>query len=93
MTLTDNALICSQCYYFLKNIETFRTRSIEVQKKLVSYNMGFCMNLSDLPCSNYMYSTQGTGKDGRTRHTLVPIRATEEKTMREQTSYATITLN
>ncbi|KAG5891058.1 hypothetical protein JTB14_005695 [Gonioctena quinquepunctata] len=36
--LSKNTIICTQCYYFLKNIENFKLKCIENQNTLLNYN-------------------------------------------------------
>lgn len=93
MTLTKDALICLQCYYFLKNIEKFRAKCIEVQKKLMNYS---CTNLfsdSETRQENYTYSSKGINKDAKISHTFVPVRTTEVNRSKSQIPDDAITNN
>lgn len=93
MTLTKDSLICLQCYYFLKNIERFRAKCIEVQKKLINYNCSNLCSGSDSWRENYVYSSKGINKGDEISHTYVPVRSTEVNRSRSETPDCTTTNN
>ncbi|CAH1117558.1 unnamed protein product [Phaedon cochleariae] len=37
--ITKDSIICTQCYYFLKNIENFKQKCIDNQKMLINHNV------------------------------------------------------
>lgn len=70
MTLSENALICSQCYHFLKNIENFKAKCIDVQKKLLHNNIHLnntSQSNNDIT-SNSAYSSKGINTDSKISH-------------------------
>lgn len=93
MTLTNEDLICLQCYYFLKNVERFRAKCIEVQKKLVNYNCSNLYSGSENRQENYTYSSSGINKGDEISHTYVPARSTEVNRGRSETPDISTTNN